>query len=68
MNNLDVLRWAHTVHDATHDGKNLTGVSALKMLPKTIPFPQCSKTKGGQFSKTKEPYFSLDQQHFANVT
>ena len=41
----NTLRWAHTVHDATHDGKNLTCVSALKTLSKTIPFPQYFRIK-----------------------
>ena len=26
-----LLRWAHTAEDATHDGKNLTSVRALKI-------------------------------------
>ena len=46
---------------ATHDGKNLTSVSALKTPPKTTPFPQYFKTKGSQFSRVKGPCSSLYQ-------
>ena len=61
------LWWTHTAEDATHIGKNLTSVSALKTPPKTFPFPDYFMTKGGQFCTTKGPCFSLYQQYFGTV-